>query len=222
MTQPKARCVQCLEIIWEHDPHSNQRPKFCKNSQCRFDWKQNPICCRIGCRGPMPEYKTGQRYHEDCALGCFYCGGELFLRPSTSRRPNSTLQNIYCSKSCRTAAWEGQPMPNCLICGEPTDFGQTVLRNPPAMHHHCRPDNSLGKRRRYREKMDDDHDFWMSYRRHSRPPLVVYPDGLERPFDPFSEIPREEHSAYCMNWPQWPDDHIPAWCEVLEVGWERE
>lgn len=120
MTPPKARCVTCNSVIWSHNPrNTTQRPKFCEDPQCRFIYKKNPVCAR--CHGPITLTHSAQRFHEDCAKGCHYCGAWLF-RPEEEmgikHRRQDELFPIYCSEEHRNLAWQGQPLPVCPRCLE--------------------------------------------------------------------------------------------------------
>lgn len=196
MTQPKARCVTCLEIIQTHDTHKHQRPKFCEKLQCRQEWKNKPICCRPGCRGPLTITWPAQRYHEGCNVGCEWCGKELFLRSgSQAKIRKNPLQDIYCSAECRDSAWEGQPMPICPECQQPTAFNEgknAAMRNPPALHSKCNPQDKGNKKRRVAERMNEEDSFWYAFRKVTyRPTFHPARNFDERggPYDPFSNLP---------------------------------
>lgn len=195
MTQPKARCVTCLEVIWSHDTAARQRPKFCNKAMCRAIWKDNPICVR--CRTSLPRpFHSATRYHEDCAVGCAYCGGFLMHHERTTHRKH-VLRDLYCSTTCRDAAWEGQPLPICPACEQPVPMPEEpqVIRNPPAYHHDCRPDSkkvlSSLEVNRTVERWDLSAHYYRTTRKTYTPfeePRLT-PDGPEIPFD-FTVLPR--------------------------------
>lgn len=151
--------MTCLEVIQEHIPtDTTQRPKFCHRAVCRATWKDNPICAR--CRKPLwGKLHPATRYHEECRLGCYFCGGHI-PTPQTTKR-EYILQPLYCSKSCRNAAWEGQPLPTCPQCEQPVDFedSSTTWRNPPLFHNKCNPQSRRQRKLAYVNK-DREFDYW--------------------------------------------------------------
>lgn len=219
MTPPKARCVTCMEVIMDHDPTSTtQRPKYCKNPECRRTWKEHPICGR--CRRPLPRpFRSAQRYHEHCRDGCAYCGQELPLHPrdyderikEDTKRLNSALDYLYCSKNCRNIAWSDQSMPNCPQCDTPTEFNPAarIWRNPPLYHDECRQDSAEWRRRRKNQKAM----FFLEYERHQicrQATLLTdkldyhncrehYPFPIPPPTDLHPTIPTTEHPTFYMD-----------------------
>lgn len=154
MPVPLPRCVVCDALIEDWDSTRGQHPKFCGSSKCKEKYKKKPICGR--CHKPLqPDPTTGKihsatRFHEQCYLGCKVCGGPLQIRRNQKIvKGGHRLQNIYCSTKCQDHAWEGQPMPKCDKCGEPTrlpgrdeitgNLDGKALRNPPKRHPECMP-----------------------------------------------------------------------------------